>query len=338
LANSFGIASAKFTMKFPESAYAGSAAAGFVVTLTLLPVWRIGCLRMRLVDEPGGRKIHESPIPLAGGPAVLSGMLVAFAAAVAAVHFQWFAGLAGERLSYGFEHRAGQLAAIFGGAVGMTLLGWLDDRHELRPALKFTGQVLVAGLVAASGVRITLFVPNLFFSFAITVLWIVTVTNALNFLDNMNGLCAGLGVIAATLFGLKAALLDQYLVASIAFLAAGALLGFLFFNFPRASVFLGDSGSHLTGFLLAVLAILPHFHSPERPRPLAVLTPLLVLAVPLADLVWVVLLRWRRGQPFYIGDTNHISHRLVRRSLSRSQAVLVVWGIAAAVGSLAFFL
>ena len=220
----------------------------------------------------------------------------------------------------------------------MTLLGWLDDRHELRPALKFAGQVLVAGLVAASGVRITLFVPNVFFSFAATLLWIVTVTNALNFLDNMNGLCAGLGVIAAAVFGLKAALLDQYLVASVAFLAAGALLGFLPFNFPRASVFLGDSGSHLTGFLLAVLAILPHFHSPERPRPLAVVTPLLVLPVPLADLVWVVLLRCRLGRPFYVGDTNHISHRLVRRGFSRTQAVLIIWVTAAAVGSVAFFL
>jgi UDP-GlcNAc:undecaprenyl-phosphate GlcNAc-1-phosphate transferase len=325
-------------MKFPDSVYAGSAAAAFTLTLASLPLWRVGCRRMGLVDEPGERKIHEAPIPLAGGLAVLTGMLVPLLAAAAAVHFQWLDGLAGARLAYGFEHRSGQLAAIFGGAVGMTLLGWLDDRHELRPALKFAGQVLVAGLVAASGVRITLFVPNVFFSFAITVLWIVTVTNALNFLDNMNGLCAGLGVIAAAIFGVKAALLDQYLVASVAFLAAGALLGFLPFNFPRASAFLGDSGSHLTGFLLAVLAILPHFHSPERPRPLAVLAPLLVLAVPLADLVWVVLLRWRMGRPFYIGDTNHLSHRLVRRGFSRTPAVLLIWAVAAAAGSVAFFL
>ena len=325
-------------MKFPDSVYAGSAAAAFALTLASLPLWRFACRRVGLVDAPGERKIHEAPIPLAGGLAVLTGMLVALLAAAAAAHFQWLGALPGDRLGYGFEHRSGQLVAIFGGAVGMTLLGWLDDRHELRPVLKFAGQVLVAGLVAASGVRITLFVPNVFFSFAITVLWIVTVTNALNFLDNMNGLCAGLGVIAAALLGVKAALLDQYLVASVAFLAVGALLGFLPFNFPRASVFLGDSGSHLTGFLLAVLAILPHFHSPKHPRPLAVLTPLLVLAVPLADLVWVVLLRWRVGRPFYIGDTNHLSHRLVRRGFSRTQAVVLIWAIAAAVGSVAFFL
>ena len=325
-------------MKFPEWIYAGSTAAAFVTTLAAVPLWRLACRRMGLVDAPGERKIHGEPIPLAGGLAVLTGLLVPLLAAAAAAHFQWIEGVSGDRLAYGFEHRAGQLAAIFGGLVGMTLLGWLDDQHELRPALKFAGQVLVAGLVAASGVRITLFVPNVCFSFIVTLLWIVTVTNALNFLDNMNGLCAGLGLVAAAVFGLKAALLDQYLVASIAFLAAGALLGFLPFNFPRASVFLGDSGSHLTGFLLAVLAILPHFHSEERPRPLAVVTPLLVLAVPLADLVWVVLLRWRLGRPFYVGDTNHLSHRLVRRGFSQTRAVLLIWGVAAALGSVAFFL
>ena len=325
-------------MKFPEWVYAGSAASAFVLALASLPLWRSACRRIGLVDDPGGRKTHEAPIPLAGGLAVLTGLLVPLLAAAAAAHFQWLDGHAGDRLAYGFERRTGQLVAIFGGAIGMSLLGWFDDRHELRPALKFAGQVLVAGLVAASGVRITLFVPNVFFSFAVTLLWIVTVTNALNFLDNMNGLCTGLGIIAAVLFGLKAALLDQYLVASIAFLAAGALLGFLPFNFPRASAFLGDSGSHLTGFLLSVLAILPHFHTPERPKPLAVLTPLLVLAVPLADLVWVVLFRWRLGRPFYVGDTNHLSHRLVRRGFGRTQAVLLIWAVAAVVGSVAFFL
>jgi UDP-GlcNAc:undecaprenyl-phosphate GlcNAc-1-phosphate transferase len=128
---------------------------------------------------------------------------------------------------------------------------------------------------------------------------------------------------------------SQYLVATMAFLIAGALLGFLPYNFPKASAFLGDSGSHLVGYLLAVLGILPHFYTPRHPRMLAVLTPLLILAVPLGDLAWVVLLRWRAGQPFYIGDTNHLSHRLARRGLSASQSVLVIWLLAAALGALA---
>jgi len=106
-------------------------------------------------------------------------------------------------------------------------------------------------------------------------------------------------------------------------------------NFPRARAFLGDAGSHLVGYLLAVLAILPHFYTAQRPRHLAVLIPLLVLAVPLLDLVWVVVLRWRRGQPFYQGDTNHLSHRLVRTGLSRTQTVLLIWLLAGLLGAVA---
>jgi UDP-GlcNAc:undecaprenyl-phosphate/decaprenyl-phosphate GlcNAc-1-phosphate transferase len=244
----------------------------------------------------------------------------------------------GELIAEGVPKRSLELAAIFVGAIGMLLVGLWDDKHESRPAGKFICQFAVAALVAASGARITLFVHSTVFSFAITILWILTVINAFNFMDNMNGLCGGLGAIGAFYFGLSAATapIHQYLVALIAFLACGALVGFLPYNFPRAKSFLGDSGSHLVGYLLAVLAILPHFYTPKSGHTLAVLTPLLILAVPLGDLVWVVLLRWRLGKPFYVGDNNHLSHRLVRLGLSRTRAVLVIWVLALAIGALAF--
>ena len=107
--------------------------------------------------------------------------------------------------------------------------------------------------------------------------------------------------------------------------------------FRGRKAFLGDAGSHLVGFLLAVLAILPHFYSAEHPRHVAVLIPLLVLAVPLGDMAYVVLLRWRLGKPFYHGDNNHLSHRLVRAGMSKTNAVLLIWGIGLLVGALAFF-
>jgi UDP-GlcNAc:undecaprenyl-phosphate GlcNAc-1-phosphate transferase len=144
------------------------------------------------------------------------------------------------------------------------------------------------------------------------------------------------GAIGAFCFAVKAAVAGQYLVASLALLVAAALVGFLPYNFPRASAFLGDAGSHLVGFLLAVLAILPDYYSPAHPVRVAVLTPLLVLAVPLGDMVWVTGLRLRLGKPVYVGDTNHLSHRLVRRGLSKSTAVLVIWLLAAVAGGLAF--
>ena len=237
---------------------------------------------------------------------------------------------------YGLGRRAIQLLGITAGAFGMLLVGLRDDKVELQPAVKFGGQLLAALAVAATGVRITLFVHNIIFSYAITALWILAVVNAFNFMDNMNGLCAGLGAIGAAWFGIIAAQAGQYLVATMACLIAGALLGFLPYNFPKATAFLGDSGSHLVGYLLAILGILPHFYTLRHPRMLAVLTPLLILAVPLGDLAWVVLLRWRIGQPFYLGDNNHLSHRLVRRGLSATQAVLVIWLLAAVLGALAF--
>jgi UDP-GlcNAc:undecaprenyl-phosphate GlcNAc-1-phosphate transferase len=128
------------------------------------------------------------------------------------------------------------------------------------------------------------------------------------------------------------------LVALLALLVCGSLLGFLPHNFPGATAFLGDAGSHLVGYLLAIMAILPHFYNRLNPRAWAVLTPLLVLAVPLADLVWVVLLRWRLGRPFYVGDNNHLSHRLVRRGCSRPTAVLLIWLAATILGGLAVLL
>lgn len=324
--------------------YTAAFLSAFFIALLALPLWRKWCLRIGLVDDPGHRKIHDQAMPLAGGLTVMTALIVPMILATLVLIFHQSLKIpplddtTTALLTHGVHKRSLELAAIFLGAIGMLLVGLWDDKHESRPAGKFLCQFAVAALVAASGARITLFVPSVLFSFAITILWILTVINAFNFMDNMNGLCGGLGAIGAFYFGLTAALapVPQYLVALIAFLTCGALAGFLPHNFPRAKSFLGDSGSHLVGYLLAVLAVLPHFYTSQSAHALAVLTPLLVLAVPLGDLVWVVILRWRMGKPFYVGDTNHLSHRLVRLGLNRTRAVLVIWMIAIAVGALAF--
>ena len=318
---------------FPYIFYLTALAAGALTTWLALPLWRRWCLRIDLVDHPGHRKIHETPVPLAGGLAVLTGLLLPLIGA-ALVLALWPGGLsAAAAFAQGMSQRATQIAAIAAGAVGITLLGMLDDRHVMSAKKKFAGQLAVALLLVAADVRVTLFLPSVALSYAVTVLWVLTVINAFNFMDNMNGLCAGLGAIGAFLFGVFAAGAGQYLVASFAFMMCGALLGFLPHNFPDARAFLGDSGSHLVGYMLAVMAILPHFHRLDQTSPLAVLSPLLVLAVPLLDIVWVVLLRLWMGKPFYVGDTNHLSHRLVRRGLSKRDAVAAIWLAAALIGS-----
>lgn len=329
-----GIAGEVEAMRFPLNVYWLAVIGSGVITAVTLPFWRVLCRHLGLVDDPGSRKIHSQPMPLAGGLAIWTALFGCFLIVLAALHLGWLDDETTKRMLYGLGRRRGQLTALFLGATGILALGILDDKYELRAAVKFAGQAAIGALVAAAGIRITLFVPGLIFSYAVTILWIVTVINAFNFMDNMNGLCAGLGFVATLLLGFISALHGQYLVAAISFLTAGALMGFLPYNFPRALVFLGDSGSHLVGYLVAVLAILPHFYTSRSPRPWAVLTPLLILAVPLADLAWVVVLRWRRGQPFYVGDTNHLSHRLVRLGLSPVNAVVLIWLLAGAVGAL----
>jgi UDP-GlcNAc:undecaprenyl-phosphate GlcNAc-1-phosphate transferase len=329
-------------VNFPNTFYLLAFLGAFATALIALPLWRKWCLRSGLVDDPGHRKIHEQPVPLAGGLAVMTALVLPILLGLLALWAQRQSQLSlfdpgtVDRLSYGVQKRSLELAAIFLGAFGMLIVGLLDDKHELKPSAKFTGQFFIAALVAAAGARITLFVPNIIFSYAVTILWILTLINAFNFMDNMNGLCTGLGAISALCFALLSALAGQYLVALIAFLTCGALLGFLPYNFPRARAFLGDAGSHLVGYLLAVLAILPHFYSQKNPHALAVLSPLLILAVPLGDLVWVILLRWKIGKPFYVGDNNHLSHRLVQRGFTRVKAVMLIWLLAAILGALAF--
>lgn len=325
-------------MTFPDHAYLGAATAAFLGSLLSMPVWRWWCIRTGHVDDPGHRKIHDKPISLAGGLGVLTGFVTPILAGLIVLKTSLLPPETVADLSYGFSERKLQLLAIFGGALGMVALGWWDDRHELKPSIKFGGQLLITFLVAASGVRITLFIPSLVFSYGISMLWMLTLINAVNFMDNMNGLCAGIGTIASGWTAAIAALHGQYLVALIALSIGGALLGFLPFNFPRASSFLGDAGSHLVGFLLAVLAILPHFHSATNPKPLAVISPLLILGVPLIDLVWVVIIRWQLGKPFWIGDNNHLSHRLNRRGFSRPVSVVILWAVGLVLGGAAFFL
>jgi UDP-GlcNAc:undecaprenyl-phosphate GlcNAc-1-phosphate transferase len=325
-------------MAFPFNFFTVAFLGALLTTLLTLPLWRKWCLRTGLVDDPGHRKIHDAPVALAGGFAVLTGILLPLAAGSVLLKLGLVKVSAAGLIIHGIDRRAVELAVLAAGAVAITILGALDDRHELKALPKFIGQIVIAVAVAAACKRITLFVPSEMFSYAVTILWLLTVINAFNFMDNMNGLCAGVGAIGALIFALIAAANGEYLVAITGFLMCGALAGFLPWNFPNARAFLGDAGSHLVGYLLAVMAILPHFYTKQNPRPLAVLAPLFVLAVPLLDLAQVSLFRTLKKKPFWIGDTNHLSHRLVRAGLNRTKAVLVLWLAATLIGVMAMFL
>jgi UDP-GlcNAc:undecaprenyl-phosphate GlcNAc-1-phosphate transferase len=329
---------------FPFNFFLAAFAGAFLTTLLALPLWRKWCLHTNLLDDPrdgknyDAPKIHSGAVPLAGGFAVLTGILLPLIAGAGLIQFGLIKISFANLIAHGLERRGVELAVIALGAIAITILGWFDDKHELKPLPKLLGQFLIALLVALTCKRITLFVHSEVFSYAITILWLLTVINAFNFMDNMNGLCAGVGAIGAFIFALIAATNGEYLVAITGFLMCGALVGFLPWNFPEARAFLGDAGSHLVGYLLAMMAILPHFYTKQNPRPLAVAAPLLVLAVPLLDLAQVSLFRTLNRKPFWLGDTNHLSHRLNRAGISRTRTVLLLWLIAATIGAMACWL
>lgn len=302
------------------------AACTAAVSFLTLPLWRRVCLRAGLVDDPGHRKIHDQPVPLAGGLAILTALVLAGLGTA----------LASEELRGQLAARSGELACMIVGVFVLSVTGLLDDWLELRPAWKLAGQS-AAALLMAAGLPFNLPPPWSVVAMAVTALWIVTVTNAFNFTDNMNGLCAGLAAVAAAGFGFEAAREGRALEAAAAFLVCGAAAGFLPWNFPRASAFLGDGGSHLLGGLLALLGVWSFrdaLGGADGAAAAPALSPFLILAVPLADMAVVVWRRWRAGRPVYVGDTNHFSHRLVRRGLSPARAVLVLW-LLAALGALA---
>jgi UDP-GlcNAc:undecaprenyl-phosphate GlcNAc-1-phosphate transferase len=296
----------------------------FLLGLVFTPLCCRLSVKWGFLDDPGQRKIHNHPIPLLGGLAVF----MAFGATVLLGFFGllWLGPKVGlSDFAGGAVKAASRLFVILFGGMLMVALGMRDDKEDLHAGAKFAGQFVVALFVAVSGIRLTLFIDNLFLSYLITMLWIVTVTNAFNFFDNMDGLCGGVGLICAAFFGLVAAINGQFFVCVLAMAFCGALLGFLPFNWNPARIFLGDAGSHFVGYMLSVLTVLATFYASNRHTALAVIIPVIVLSVPLFDMLAVSVIRMRHGQPVYRGDVNHISHRFVRAGLSKPMAVVVIY-------------
>ncbi|MCF7855925.1 MAG: undecaprenyl/decaprenyl-phosphate alpha-N-acetylglucosaminyl 1-phosphate transferase [Candidatus Pacebacteria bacterium] len=310
-----------------------AAATGVVLTWCARSLGR----RLAFIDKPyrETHKRHTRAVPSLGGIAMfIAWLLTVFGGYVGG---PFFARLLSPRVATYLLTRSDalpRLAVITAGALALVLLGMLDDWRPMHAGWKLTGQVIVAGLTALAGFRITLFIANPWMTWCITVVWIVFVINAINFFDNMDALAAGSTAIAALFFCLTAVLREQYFVAVLAASACGASGGFLVFNWPPASIFMGDAGSHFLGYILAVIGAMTTFYTPlDTPTPAPLLIPLLVLALPVFDLFAVVVIRYRQSRPLHVGDLSHISHRFVRMGLSRARAVMVIHLLSFSIGA-----
>jgi UDP-GlcNAc:undecaprenyl-phosphate/decaprenyl-phosphate GlcNAc-1-phosphate transferase len=291
------------------------AASALVIAIGGTPVMRQVALRLGVIDNPAARKLHHSPVPLLGGAAIYIAFIIAL-------------------LFFGDRRYINEVVGIFVGATLMSLMGVVDDRWGLGSYVKLAGQLAAAGVLIYSGVQIRLFYNWL--DIAVTVAWVVGITNAFNLLDNMDGLSGGIAMIAAVFFTLLAAMGHQYLVGVLAAALAGACAGFLVYNWNPAHVFMGDTGSLFLGFLLAAVGIKLRF--PSNSETITWMIPVLVLALPIFDTTLVFVSRLRQGKnPLTTPGKDHVSHRLAVLTGSRREAVLICYLIAGAVGLSAVF-
>ncbi len=316
-----------------------AAGASLLLSLGLTPVAMRVARRLDFVDHPGEHKSHERVTPYGGGSVILAaGWLptVVLLVLVATLPGQWITQLFGEGIEPyvgGLRERAVPALIILAGGIALHVLGLFDDLRPLGAFAKL-GVMVVVGLLVSGlgGVRIAEFLGPVV-SVALTTAWIVVVTNAFNFLDNMDGLSAGVACICTAFLAICGVMAGQVLVPGLACIFLGAMVGFLVFNFPPARIFMGDAGSLLVGYMLAVVAILTSYWESGADRPpFALAMPLVVLAVPLYDFASVLVIRLSEGRSPLRGDQRHFSHRLVERGLSRRSAVLTIYLATAATG------
>ena len=303
------------------------------LSLVLTPIARSRALTLGVVDRPNHRRVNVRPVPRGGGLAMGSAFLLVAALLVVA-NDQWK--IVGARTNL----EPGELVALLGGGAAAMLLGALDDWLDLRARWQMLGQLGLAGLAIVLGIEIAS-VNNPFTSFPLsfaepfaagfTLLWIVGMINSVNFIDGLDGLSSGIGLIAAITLGVLSLTtqVNQPFVAALCFALAGSLIGFLRWNFHPATVFPGSSGTTFVGFSLAVLSILGSAK---------VAVALLVLGVPIIDAFWIIVRRLVAGRSPFAPDRGHLHHRLLDLGLTHRQTVVLIYLICVGLGVLSLVL
>jgi UDP-GlcNAc:undecaprenyl-phosphate GlcNAc-1-phosphate transferase len=299
-----------------------------------------------LVAQPTQDRYHRSVIPLGGGIAIFSTISIIILTAILMVKFliapgylNWL-GSSVTIHTEGFISKISQLLIILVVVFFVFLLGLWDDKKHLSPSFKLVVEFVIAIIAAFfADIRFELFIESKIVTSILSAVWIVLIINAFNFLDNMDGASAGIAAIISCILLTAATLSGQVFVGGLTLVFIGTLSGFLVFNFPPAKIFMGDAGSLVVGFFVALLTVrTTYYHQAQSGQWYPVFMPLLVMAVPLYDFISVTLLRLSQGKSPFIGDTQHFSHRLKRRGLSDTQTVLTLYLATLCTGLGAIFL
>lgn len=283
--------------------------------LSLLLVPGVGKLAIRIgaVDKPNARKVHTHIMPRMGGLAIYTSFFI--------VLF----------LSHSVTK---ELLGLFLGGTVLVIVGIIDDMKDIPAKVKLCGQILAACIVVAFGVRVD-FMTNIFhgdifflsiFSIPVTIIWIVAIINAVNLIDGLDGLAAGISIIAAATMAISGYASGQLLMASMAMILIGATLGFLRYNFHPAKIFMGDTGSMFLGYNLAVFAVLGVTKSFTA---LSLVTPILVLAIPILDTLFAIIRRKMNHKPIFKPDKHHLHHCLLNYGFSHRDTVLIIYAVSA---------
>lgn len=285
------------------------------------------------MSQPRDDRYNRNVIALGGGVAIFWTLALFVLVGAAVVKFL----VAPGHLSFidesitqhtaGFMTKINDLLVVVAAVFILHLMGLWDDKRHLGPFVKLAIQ-FGAAFVAAwfADIRVEMFIENKLITTVLSVFWIVLMINAFNFLDNMDGASAGIALIATCILMAAAIRSGQIFVGTIGMVFAGALLGFLIFNFPPAKIFMGDCGSMVVGFFVALLTLRTTYYNPEVGTKLySVFMPAIVMAVPLYDFISVTFLRLKQGKSPFVGDTQHFSHRLKRRGLSDRQVALTLY-------------
>ena len=280
-----------------------------LLSVYLTPLMRQAALRFGIVDRPDGRlKNQAEPVPYLGGLAVYIAFLVTLA------------------FTFTFDREV--LGLLLGGTL-LLLLGLVDDFGVLSPKVKLMGQFLAAFVMVKAGIKVQIvFLPDLV-NIILSAFWIVAVTNAFNIIDIMDGLAAGVASVCCLVLSYVAIVNGRPVIAMMTLSLAGAMIGFLRYNFSPAKIYLGDTGSLFIGCMIASICLIGSYTAHNR---IGILIPVVVLGVPLFDMLFVSYIRWRRGMSILLGSPDHFALRLRKWRLTTRQTVLCSYGLSALLG------